>query len=58
LFDRLIGAGEQGGRDRQPDFLGGLQIDREPVFGRLVERQIPGFVAIQSSRIVPVSPQE
>jgi hypothetical protein len=29
LFDHLIGAGEQRGRHRQAQRLGGLEIDRE-----------------------------
>jgi hypothetical protein len=40
LFDHLIGAGEQRGRHRQAQRLGGLEIDREFDLRRLLDRQI------------------
>jgi hypothetical protein len=38
LFDDLVGAGENRGRHGKPERLGGLQIDDQLKFGRLLDR--------------------
>src|SRR5712671_2978098 len=40
LFDHLIGASEQCGRHSKAECFGGLEIDNQFVFGRLLDRQI------------------
>ena len=43
LFDHLVGAGEEGGWDRQTDFLSGLQIDDQFEPSRLLDGQLGRF---------------
>jgi hypothetical protein len=38
LFDDLIGAGKQGGRNFETEGLGGSQIDNQFEFGRPLDR--------------------
>jgi hypothetical protein len=45
-FDDLVGAGEDCWRDREAEFLRGLEIDDQLEFGRLLHGQIRGFDAI------------
>jgi hypothetical protein len=45
LFDHLISAGEDRGRDREAEGLGGLEIDHQLEGGRLLDRQISGLLA-------------
>jgi hypothetical protein len=40
LFDHLVSAGEQGGRDVEPEYLGGLKVYDKLEFGRAIDRQI------------------
>jgi hypothetical protein len=40
LFDHLVGASEQRIWHGNTKFLGGLEVDGEPVLGRLLERQV------------------
>jgi hypothetical protein len=40
LFDHLVGAGEQRGRDGQAERLRGLEVDDKLEFGRLLNGQI------------------
>src|SRR5262245_13646214 len=40
LFDDLVGAGDYLVRDRKAERLGGLEIDDQFIFGRLLHRQI------------------
>ena len=42
-FDDLVGAGEQNGRDRQTERLGGRQVDHELYLNRLLNRQLGGL---------------
>src|ERR671911_531070 len=42
LFDYLVGAGQERGRDRQPEPLRSLEIDDQLEFGRLLDRQVGG----------------
>ena len=52
LLDHLIGAGEDRGRDRQAQRVGGLQIDGKSVMGRLFDRQIARCGAVEYLRDV------
>jgi hypothetical protein len=45
LFDHLVGAQQERFRDRQPQRLGGGQVDEEIEFGRLLDRKVPRFRA-------------
>src|SRR5215475_16141386 len=48
LPDHLVRAQQQRLPDRQPEGLGGLQVDREPVLGRLLDRKIARIGASQN----------
>ena len=49
LFDDLVGAGEDCGRDRQAERLGGLQVDDKIEFDWLLDWQIAGLGALQDA---------
>ena len=46
-FDHLVGAAEQRGREREPDRLGGLEVDDQLDFRGLLDRQVGGLVAFE-----------
>src|SRR5882724_8739554 len=46
-FDDLVDAGEDRGRDRQPEGFGGVEIDDQLKPGRLLDRQIGGLGALE-----------
>ena len=48
LLDHLVGAAKQRKRDRQPKRLGGLLIDYQLNFCRLLDRQIGRFLAFEN----------
>jgi hypothetical protein len=48
LFDHLVGTMQERLGDRQPERLGGLEIDDEIKFGRLLDRDIAGFRPAQN----------
>src|SRR5438045_864425 len=48
-FDDLVGAREQRGRHSQPEHLGALEIDHQFVSGRLHDRQLGWFRALQDA---------
>ena len=52
LFDHLIGCGEQFVWDGDSERLGGLEVDDEVGFGRLLDRQIGGSLALEDSASV------
>jgi len=58
-FDHFIGAGEDRWRDRQPERLGGLQIDDQLELRRLLDRQIGRLGAVEdlSSVIAEATPR-
>jgi hypothetical protein len=43
LFDHLVGAREQRGRNGEAERLCGLQIDYQLELGRLLDRQVGGL---------------
>src|SRR4029077_13284905 len=47
-FDHLVGDGEHFVGNLEPKCLGGLEIDDEIEFDRLLDRQIAGFRALQN----------
>ena len=49
LFDQLVGAQEEGLRDRQPERLGGLEIDDQLELRRLLDRKIGRLGTLQDS---------
>ena len=46
-FNDIVGAGEDRRRDREAERVGGLEIDDELEFGRLLDRQIGRFGALE-----------
>jgi len=50
LFDHLVGAGDEGGWDRQTDFLSGLQIDDQFEPSRLLDGQLGRFPSFEDFR--------
>ena len=55
LFDHLVGYGEHTQRDREAKRLGGLEIDDQFEFGRLLDRQIGGLFAFKDTPDVVAS---
>ena len=48
LLDHLVGADEQSGRHSKAERLGGLEIDEQLNFYRLLHRQIGWVVALEN----------
>ena len=48
LFDYFVGADENALRDGETERLGGLEIDRQLEFGRLLDRDIAGLRPVQN----------
>src|SRR5262249_46275547 len=55
LFDHLVGAGENGGRDVEAERPGGLEIDHQLEFHRLLHRQVGGLLASKNSAGIDAS---
>ena len=51
LFDHFVGAGNERGRHAEPERLGGLEMNHEVEFSRLLDRKVTGFSPL---RIRPV----
>src|SRR5581483_12288014 len=52
LLDHLVGAGEERGRHVQSKRFGGLQIDRQRELGRLHDRQVRRFLALEDTTAI------
>jgi hypothetical protein len=50
LFDHLVGAGKEGGWDRQTDLLRSLQIDDQFEPSRLLDGQLGRFASFEDFR--------
>ena len=49
LFNDLVGGGEQIGRDRNAERLGGLEIDHHFVLGQRLHRQVGRLLALEDA---------
>ena len=49
LFDHLVGAGEEGFGDGQPERLGGLEVDHKLELGRPLDGKLARFVVLEDA---------
>src|SRR5215831_20454123 len=52
LFDHLVDAANHRQRDGEAERLGGLHVDDELHFGRLLDRQLGGLLAFENSACI------
>jgi hypothetical protein len=49
LFDHLVGSTEERGRHSEPECFGGLEVDDKLKLGRLLHRQVCGFLTLKNA---------